>query len=188
MKTRDERARGCLLGGAMGDALGAPVEFLSLGEIHSKCGSDGVTEMLPAFGLDGGGITDDTQMTLFAAEGLIHATAVEGAADSVHAAFLRWYQTQGRGSPDSGTGGLDRQNWLWASRAPGLTCMNSLGSGDPVGTAAINYSKGCGTVMRSAPFGFTSAPMTLAAEPELAYDKGLFSEALTRAGESLAGN
>ncbi len=164
MITRNERARGSLLGGAIGDALGAPVEFMSLREILSTCGSDGVTEMLPAFGLDGGAITDDTQMTLFAAEGLIQAAAVDEAANSVHAAFLRWYQTQGRGSADLGAGGLDQEDWLWASRAPGSTCMGSLGSGDPVGTAAINDSKGCGTVMRSAPFGFTSAPMTLATE------------------------
>jgi ADP-ribosylglycohydrolase len=38
------RVRGCLLGGAVGDALGAPVEFLSLGEIRERYGPDGVTE------------------------------------------------------------------------------------------------------------------------------------------------
>ena len=42
--------RGCLLGGAVGDALGAPVEFLSLTEIRERFGSDGIAEFAPAFG------------------------------------------------------------------------------------------------------------------------------------------
>src|SRR5215468_7455150 len=36
------RVRGCLLGGAIGDALGAPVEFWSLDRIRSVVGPDGV--------------------------------------------------------------------------------------------------------------------------------------------------
>jgi ADP-ribosylglycohydrolase len=70
------RVRGCLLGGAVGDALGAPVEFMSLPQIQAFCGEGGVREYL---GVDDGGVTryglvtDDTQMTLFTAEGLIRA-------------------------------------------------------------------------------------------------------------------
>jgi ADP-ribosylglycohydrolase len=36
--TKLERVLGCLLGGACGDALGAPVEFMSLREIHAQFG------------------------------------------------------------------------------------------------------------------------------------------------------
>ena len=70
------RVRGCLLGGAIGDALGAPVEFLSRREILQRSDGAGLREYLPAtfgssvgFGL----ITDDTQMTLFIVEGIIRA-------------------------------------------------------------------------------------------------------------------
>jgi len=66
------RYRGCLIGGAVGDALGAPVEFCSLSEITSQFGAGGVGDFVPAYGLLGA-ITDDTQMTLFTAEGLICA-------------------------------------------------------------------------------------------------------------------
>jgi ADP-ribosylglycohydrolase len=67
------RIRGCLLGGAVGDALGAPVEFLSLQEIRDKFGPAGIHDYARAYGRRGA-IADDTQMTLFTAEGLLRAT------------------------------------------------------------------------------------------------------------------
>jgi len=62
-----EHFTGCLLGGAVGDALGAPVEFHSIRQIHDKYGSAGITDYYAAYGRRGA-ITDDTQMTLFTAE------------------------------------------------------------------------------------------------------------------------
>jgi hypothetical protein len=38
-----DRFRGCLMGGAVGDALGAPVEFLSRAEFCRRFGPEGVT-------------------------------------------------------------------------------------------------------------------------------------------------
>jgi hypothetical protein len=43
------RYRGCLLGGAVGDALGAPVEFMSLAEIRETFGRGGIAEFTTAF-------------------------------------------------------------------------------------------------------------------------------------------
>ena len=62
------RFRGCLLGGAVGDALGALVEFLSLAEIRAAFGPDGIRDFAPAYG-QLGAITDDTQTAVFTAEG-----------------------------------------------------------------------------------------------------------------------
>jgi hypothetical protein len=64
---------GCLLGGALGDALGYPVEFAQdvaviegvLGVLPPAC--------LPSFQGTRGVVSDDTQMTLFTAEGLVRA-------------------------------------------------------------------------------------------------------------------
>ncbi len=75
--TRSSRFRGCLLGGAVGDALGAPVEFTSLSTILDRYGPDGITDYSPAFGRLGA-ITDDTQMTLFTAEGLLVCSGPSG--------------------------------------------------------------------------------------------------------------
>ena len=41
------RVRGCLLGGAIGDALGGPVEFWNLQRIEGECGTGGVRDYLP---------------------------------------------------------------------------------------------------------------------------------------------
>ena len=46
MKTDIEHFAGCLLGGAVGDALGAPVEFMTLAEIKKKYSSSGITELI----------------------------------------------------------------------------------------------------------------------------------------------
>ncbi|MEU5835382.1 ADP-ribosylglycohydrolase family protein [Streptomyces diacarni] len=156
------RVRGCLLGGAVGDALGAAVEFDSLDRIRETHGPQGVTDYLPAFGRRGA-ITDDTQMTLFTVDGLIRAhvrrdTGAWHPPTDVHAAYLRWAATQRDWGPDErreNDGWLAREEWLYSRRAPGNACLSGLA--DPrMGTLDQPKnpdSKGCGTVMRSAPFG-----------------------------------
>lgn len=60
MKRDKDQFRGCLLGGAIGDALGWPVEFLSLIKIKKKYGENGITDLVA--GINGKAeITDDTQ-------------------------------------------------------------------------------------------------------------------------------
>ena len=156
------RFRGCLLGGAAGDALGAPVEFLAHGLILAQYGERGIEELDVAYGRKGA-ITDDTQMTMFTAEGLLQALSHRrsGSATSpevvVHRAYLRWLTTQGLTEEGDSSGG-DRSGWLigvpelHARRAPGHTCVHALASG-LVGTPdeRLNNSKGCGGVMRAAP-------------------------------------
>ena len=53
------RIRGCLLGGAVGDALGAPVEFMSLDQIRGRFGPDGPSDFQDG-SFPAGSITDDT--------------------------------------------------------------------------------------------------------------------------------
>jgi hypothetical protein len=88
--TLRERFVGCLLGGAIGDALGAPVEFLSSSEIEEQFGSNGVRRFAPAYG-GHGKVTDDTQMTLFTAEGLLRAEQRRGEAPWVLPTSLERY-------------------------------------------------------------------------------------------------
>ena len=100
-----DRYTGCLLGGAVGDALGAAVEFESLAEIRARFGPGGIRDFAPAYGRLGA-ITDDTQMTLFTAEGLIRAhnrcreKGIASVPGMVHRAYLRWLFTQGRSASD----------------------------------------------------------------------------------------
>ena len=163
-----DRALGCLLGGAVGDALGAPIEFRPLAEIRSLYGPDGLDHMVWHDSGRLGAITDDTQMTLFTMEALIRSRGID-VPPAVHAAHRRWYATQLLSGPPRkpgpaklptwGTvvldGGLAQERWLYARRAPGNACMSGLRS-PSMGTLANPTnptSKGCGAVMRSAPFG-----------------------------------
>jgi ADP-ribosylglycohydrolase len=157
-----QRFRGCLLGGAVGDALGAPVEFMSRAEILARYGERGIRSFDVAYGR-AGAITDDTQMTMFTAEGLLQALSrrrsgiIEPPELVVHRAYLRWLATQ-RLADNADSSGADASGWLigvpelHARRAPGNTCVGALASGR-MGTPdePLNNSKGCGGVMRAAP-------------------------------------
>ena len=68
-----DKFRGCLIGGAAGDALGYAVEFKREDEIFSEYGKDGITEYDLILDDDVSEISDDTQMTLFTAEGMLLA-------------------------------------------------------------------------------------------------------------------
>jgi ADP-ribosylglycohydrolase len=160
------RIRGCLLGGAIGDALGAPVEFVNVAQILQDHGDDGVRTFvrLPD-GAPPGTVTDDTQMTLFTVYGLIGAgirrdRGLGLTIGMVHWAYDLWLETQLRPEPPQDAGWLLRQPWLWVQRAPGRTCLDALHAaraGAPrirqYGGMADNDSKGCGGVMRVAPIG-----------------------------------
>ena len=189
-----ERYQGCLLGGAVGDALGAPVEFMSRIEILGRFGPHGLTELVLAYGKLGA-ITDDTQMTLFTAEGALRAY-VRGTLRGIchpptvlHHAYLRWLYTQGEHLPKDHefllNGWLIEQKDLSARRAPGNTCIESLRSVSKIGKPAQNNSKGCGGVMRIAPIGMLFHALTqsnLDAQSEnfqRAFDLGCDAAALT---------
>jgi len=177
------RMRGCLLGGAVGDALGAPVEFLSLAEIRARFGPPGIADFAPAYGR-AGAITDDTQMTLFTAEGLLLAWrrnwtyGIAHAPSMMHQAYLRWYLTQGGRTALARVegSGLMALPELHSRRAPGNTCLSALAAAARLGEAARNDSKGCGGVMRVAPCGLF-APF--APTPEAAFRLGCDAAALT---------
>ncbi|MFF4195109.1 ADP-ribosylglycohydrolase family protein [Nonomuraea sp. NPDC001831] len=169
-----DRIRGCLLGGAIGDALGAPIEFESLREIRRQHGQDGVTGYVTTWRGRRALVTDDTQMTLFTVEALIR----DRTPGEVRQAYLRWLDTQEHQAPPPAdrphrTGTLREEGWLYSRRAPGNACLSGLrqpfpgpspsGAPGPVNPG----SKGCGTVMRSAPFGLL-APYDADAAFELA--------------------
>ncbi|MBP3422188.1 MAG: ADP-ribosylglycohydrolase family protein [Clostridia bacterium] len=152
---------GCLIGGAIGDAFGAPIEFYEDGYIFYKYGENGVTELQLYGGI--AHISDDTQMSLFTADGLLDARArfeeptLDEYVESIYHSYLDWLYTQDK---DVGLA-KGRENRpllqvkeLFARRAPGRTCISALASGR-CGRLdwRLNNSKGCGGVMRVAPIG-----------------------------------
>lgn len=190
-----DKYRGCLLGGAAGDALGYAIEFDREEAIAARYGSRGIRN----YRLDKRGLapfSDDTQMTLYTANSLLcslaalSAQASDGvqASGDAHASggvqasggaqasgdapalvsptalaayapaqmaqfYVEWMYTQVSpyplAKPKAWISSLPE---LFASRAPGVTCMNAC-EAMASGAKAVNNSKGCGGIMRMAPVG-----------------------------------
>ncbi len=171
-----DKYRGCLLGGAAGDALGYAIEFDREEAIAARYGSHGIRN----YQLDERGLapfSDDTQMTLYTANSLLcslaalsaqasggapapaPATLPSPAALTAYAPaqmaqfYVEWMYTQVSPYPLA-----EPKAWisslpeLFASRAPGVTCMNAC-EAMANGAKAVNNSKGCGGIMRMAPVG-----------------------------------
>lgn len=171
-----DRFHACLLGGAIGDALGYPIEFDNAPSIAARWGDTppsplAYTDKPPAL------VSDDTQMTFFTAEGLIIAKTPSERLPEIQRAYLRWLWTQ-RGDTQASGGWLMREPRLVARRAPGNTCLSALVAQAqafhcPTLNAPPNDSKGCGAIMRTAPIGLT-APSRDAAF-ELGRDAGVLT-------------
>lgn len=161
MSNYQDKIRGCLFGGAVGDALGYPVEFLSYNRIRQKYGPRGIRQYAldPATGL--ALISDDTQMSLFTANGILfrdtrgYMRGIAGAPSGyVYDAYRDWLCTQTGETPRRPISWLLNVPALHHRRAPGTTCLSALASGECGSIRRpINDSKGCGGVMRAAPMG-----------------------------------
>lgn len=157
-----DKYRGCLIGGAAGDALGYAVEFLDEATIFNRYGENGITEYELIDGI--AEISDDTQMTLFTANGLLLGTTrgmtrgIMGSYPSYIAlCYKDWLRSQYEKYPlneESPYSWLINIPELFSRRAPGNTCLIAIENGAN-GTIdePINQSKGCGGVMRVAPIG-----------------------------------
>lgn len=140
MSADKNRYEGCMLGLAIGDALGWPVEFLKLSQIRERFGPDGITDLYPSGRHPAGTFTDDTQMSLALARAVLSHGAKSEAEFVTEAArqFVQWAQSD--------------EN----DRAPGSTCMagcRALALDLNWRAPGHNDSKGCGTAMRTAPIG-----------------------------------
>lgn len=176
--------KGCLIGGSIGDALGWPIEFRRLNEIKSIYGDKGITDLEKANGI--AEITDDTQMTIFTADGLLKSAIKNYDENSVpnmqtvYQSYKNWLGTQYKGYSKNDNGWISNIKGLYANRAPGTTCTGSLKCGIPGSIETpINNSKGCGGVMRVAPAG-----LMYYKNPKLAFEVGARCAALTHSNPS----
>ena len=158
MEERRQKYLGSILGLAIGDALGYPCEFRSRAKILDAFGPDGVTDLVsvdderwPRIPIivgatqPAGTYSDDTQMTVALARGLLDA-GVGAPIDELMVAIGKRFVDWSR-SPDN-------------NRAPGGTCMTGcqrLGEGVAWRDAGVANSKGCGSAMRVAPLGLVYA-------------------------------
>ncbi|WP_108461472.1 ADP-ribosylglycohydrolase family protein [Devosia naphthalenivorans] len=175
-----ERVLGCLLGGACGDALGAPFEFSSHAEMIIKCGPRGVQEFWPRYETLAR-VTDETQLILFTVAGLIESRRDKSLSEveHLHVAYLAWLSTQGIASPLL----PDFQNSYEAlidviaahgDRVPNAETMAALSEAKELGRSAGIVAPGNGAVARAAPFG-----LLYSATPQRAYHAAVADARLT---------
>jgi ADP-ribosylglycohydrolase len=131
----EDRFAGCLVGLAIGDALGMPFEGMHAQAILDERSQ--VTEFLPGHGLASGQYTDDTKMMLCLAESMVENGRVNP--DDIARRFVAWFES----------GDL---------RGIGNTCLEAilnLKSGLPWEESGHRgeWAAGNGTAMRIAPVG-----------------------------------
>ncbi|MCD6339281.1 MAG: ADP-ribosylglycohydrolase family protein [Verrucomicrobia bacterium] len=144
----ESRARGCLIGLAVGDAVGTTVEFQRPGTFAP------VEDMVGGgpFGLKAGQWTDDTSMALCLAESLVACDGFD-ARDQMER-YVRWWQ-----------------EGYWSSTGRcfdiGGTVQSALRTflqtGEPYSGSSDPYSAGNGSLMRLGP-----VPLFFAHDPALA--------------------
>ena len=177
-EARRDAIRGCMIGGAVGDALGYAVEFVGEDRIFKVFGDTGITKYELDVDSVKALISDDTQMALFTANGILTGktrNVLHGIQkpprEYVAKAYQDWLRTQEISYEEykarqSGDGKFNNYSWLsdvpqlYDRRAPGNTCLFALKDqkkekkdiADYV-QQPVNDSKGCGGVMRVAPMG-----------------------------------
>ena len=200
-KVSISRAMSCLLAGAIGDALGAPVNLKSRTQIREEFGANGISEFVRVFGRTGA-VTDGTQLMVFTAEGLIrgivhrHSTGRQLIPQAIHHALFRWLITQG-GSPNFGgrsrrkhidkKHGLIKQRAFWSVRTHFCITRIALESVSSIGENAKNEHFDTDSVVRVAPCAFyedafgiaASSAQITNANPTVYQSAGLFAHILS---------
>lgn len=131
-----DRFEGTLIGCAVGDALGAPVEGMSRDTIRDMHGE--VTDFLEG-GFGVGRITDDTQMTVSLTQSIVEM----GCFSARHAGskFANWIAASDAGVKEARGVGM----------ACGIACRRLLEGASPHESGVD--SAGCGAAMRAGPIG-----------------------------------
>lgn len=138
-----DQVLGCIYGLAIGDALGFPIEFYDFQAIAKEFGPQGVTDFIPPYHgrFPLGAYSDDTQMSLAIAKGLLASNNpcdVEDVMKHITQQFIAW------------------NNSTFNNRFPGMTCIKgckNLEQGIHWKESGVKASKGCGAAMRTAPIG-----------------------------------
>jgi ADP-ribosylglycohydrolase len=172
------RRLACLLGGALGDGFGHPVEFDKLAAIQRRFGPNGLR--IPQYEHGQLMVSDDTQMTLFTVEGLTRAHLYQqddddGLINQLRLSYMDWLETQGGKAQGDVASRLMKHAALHVRRAPDQTCLAALeagGQGAP--DRPVNDSKGCGGIMRVAPVALLPK-----VDPDRAFTLGMRNAALT---------
>lgn len=125
--TAVSRVKGCLVGGAVGDALGAPAEFMHGVEIKRKYGER--IEMVGGgtFNWRPGQGTDDTDQTIAIVDSLIEIRGYDP--EDIANRFLAWYNSHPKDIGSTTAMGLSQLNNGASYRESGVLAKHSASNG-----------------------------------------------------------
>ena len=137
---RLDKAQGCLVGLAVGDALGGPLEFMSAAQIRARYGGP-VRDMVGGgwLSLRPGEFTDDTQMALCIAESIAACRGFD--MPDIARRFVAWYHSHPKDIGNITRSALSRL-------ARGVPWQEA---GEQAHRESGGRSAGNGSVMRCAP-------------------------------------
>lgn len=170
--TEIERFRGAMIGGACGDALGFPLQELSVCRIQHKYGPFGLRTLVRN-GQCGNvaPVTVNTQMALATIDGLLWTDAKKlDEAEGLYRGYMRWFYSQTGEEPRRGQRTwmrrqphereicLVREKFMHARRKPEEGLLNAF-SGELMGSVKnkVNENKGSGALGRVVPIGLLYA-------------------------------
>ena len=182
---KQEKFRGCILGGAVGDALGYRVDSLSLEGIREEFGPEGIQGYDLANGY--AEISAHTQCALFTANGLLFGNT-RGCTRGVMAPYVKYVEAALKDWAKTQRYGAFRRerSYCWLSARPQLHARRGAEIGlldvlnrDRCGTMEepANSSKSCGGMTRVSGIGLFFSPERMA--PEEADRLGAEAVALT---------
>lgn len=145
-----DRYIGCMVGVAVGDALGAPLEFMSRAEIAAAHGE--VRELIGGgwLNVDAGEWTDDTQMTLAVAESIVARGGIDPR--EIARRFVAWAATNPKD-----IGNITRMAIRYHEQGVAWDAVGPRVCAELAGRCAGN-----GSLMRCAPIGLLRALDTAA--------------------------
>lgn len=152
-----------LLGGSIGDAVGAPFKYRDVASIADFYPSGLVDKYCAYFSHQGGQISSNSQMTLFTLEGITNAlksvdpSKIDNFDPFIKIAYSNWLLTQGHDNQfcNPSESALVRDTKLCSVRQPSQTCVDALSAMHPdIGhLSPQNAAKGCGALTRMSPIG-----------------------------------
>ena len=136
------RFEGAMLGVAVGDALGAPLEFMTAEQIQAKHGT--VRDMIGGgwLNVEPGEVTDDTHMTLAVAKGIIKCP--DDPVPAIGKYFFDWYDTKPKDIGNTCAASLRR-----AQAVKAQTADDWYGCAEYAHTASSGQTAGNGALMRT---------------------------------------
>ncbi len=189
MKRSKAYFRGCLLGGAIGDALSFPRLFLNADTLAAWTADGRLTDLICNDTVEKALISDETQLTIFTADGMIwadrraHERGVYAYIPSVFYSYQKWYYTQTGHFADAeyeflADSSILRWEELYARRVEQSASLDALrlstNGKNGTFTNRPNAARTCGPLVRSAPIA-----MYFADNVPMAYKIGCRQAALT---------